>query len=411
MATALDPTEFEDESEEEELPDGHVAAVVSGTDWTTETIVSQLARKNIQLNPSFQRRDAWKRDRKSRFIESLIVGLPIPQIVLAESKLDRGKFIVLDGKQRLLSILQFWGHGSGDNNRYALSSLTLRPDLKKVTYAELSTRSDLQGDFNALCNQAVRTVVIRNWKDTDFLHSVFLRLNTGSVKLSPQELRQALIPGIFSTFIDEAAGDLVSLQALLGIDGPDTRMRDVEILGRFLAFRFFATIYPGRMKRFLDESFSTFNASWGAYEPKVRKAIVDFDEGVKFLLDVFGGDVARKPASSQFNRAIFDALIYYFSQQPIRNAATKKKAQVRKAYDALFKNEDSAFLKAVESDTAGSPNTLARLQIWAKSLAPIVALPLSAPAIPQAGTKKAGPPAKKSKVVVKAAAKKSSVSK
>ena len=105
--------QFDDESDEQDVAEritrGTVAAVVSGTDWTTETIVSQLKRNNIQLRPRFQRRDAWKRDRKSRFIESLIVGLPIPQIVLAESKQDRGKFMVLDGKQRLLSILQYWG--------------------------------------------------------------------------------------------------------------------------------------------------------------------------------------------------------------------------------------------------------------------------------------------------------------
>jgi hypothetical protein len=82
-------------------------AVLHGTDWTTETIVNQLKRGNIILNPSFQRRDAWTRQQKSRFIESLILGLPIPQIVLAESKSNRGRFIVLDGKQRLLSILQY----------------------------------------------------------------------------------------------------------------------------------------------------------------------------------------------------------------------------------------------------------------------------------------------------------------
>src|SRR5215475_13471256 len=140
--------EFDDESDESEsgaeLRPGTVAAVVSGTDWTTETIVAQLERGNIQLNPRFQRRDAWKRDRKSRFIESLIVGLPIPQIVLAESKEHRGKFIVLDGKQRLLAILQFWGLGEGPNNAYALSGLTLRGDLKRRTYKDLSTNPDLE---------------------------------------------------------------------------------------------------------------------------------------------------------------------------------------------------------------------------------------------------------------------------
>ena len=53
-------------------------AVVSGTDWTAETIVSQLAKGNIALDPAFQRRDAWSQSRKSKFIESIILGLPIP---------------------------------------------------------------------------------------------------------------------------------------------------------------------------------------------------------------------------------------------------------------------------------------------------------------------------------------------
>ncbi|WP_439585122.1 DUF262 domain-containing protein [Dyadobacter bucti] len=53
-------------------------AVVWGTDWTTETITSQLIKENIDLKPKFQRRDAWTRKAKSKFIESLFLGLPIP---------------------------------------------------------------------------------------------------------------------------------------------------------------------------------------------------------------------------------------------------------------------------------------------------------------------------------------------
>lgn len=377
--------EFADESEEqdvgEQLPRGATVASVSGNDWTTETIVSQLKRGNIQLNPRFQRRDAWGRDRKSRFIESLILGLPIPQIVLAESKDDRGKFIVLDGKQRLLSILQFWGLGEGDNNKYALSFLPLRPDLKRQTYKDLSTDPDLEPEFNALCNQPVRTVVIRNWKDTNFLHTVFLRLNTESVALSPQELRQALLPGKFSDYIDDTAADSPGLRQLLGTAGPDPRMRDIEILARFLAFHFFAETYPGRMKGFLDEAFKTFNQSWGSYEEEVKFAVSEFEAGVKALVGVFGDDVARKPDSRQFNRAIFDALIYYHSQAGVRKAAAGKAAKIRTAYRSLFAPQ-SRFLLAVESDTAGAPNTAMRLRLWAEALSKATGIDIRAPKVP-----------------------------
>lgn len=383
--------EFDDETDDQDVAEplrpGSIAAVVSGTDWTTETIVAQLRKGNIQLNPRFQRRDAWKRDRKSRFIESLIVGLPIPQIVLAESKHDRGKFIVLDGKQRLLAILQFWGLGEGENNAYTLSGLTLRGDLKKKSYVDLSTDTTYDADYNALCNQAIRTVVMRNWKDTNFLHTVFLRLNTESVSLSPQELRQALLPGPFTNYIDDAAGESTSLRKLLGLAQPDPRMRDIEILARFLAFRFFAVKYPGRMKKFLDDAFEAFNSNWDYYKPKIEAAQLSFEKGVDKLLQVFGGDVARKPTSVQFNRAIFDALIFFHSQLAVRNALRAKSARVKKAYKELFSAE-SGFLKAVESDTAGAPNTSARLRIWGEALSRIAGQSFSVPRIPLVSPRK-----------------------
>lgn len=383
-------TEFEDEGEEQDeaefLKPGAVTAVVSGTDWTTETIVSQLKKKNIQLNPRFQRRDAWKTERKSKFIESLILGLPIPQIVLAESKDKPGRFIVLDGKQRLLTILQFWGLGEGDNNGYSLTGLPIRKDLNGTNFAEMSSKSKFTSDFDALCNRAIRTMVILNWKDTEFLHTVFLRLNTGSVNLSPQELRQALLPGTFTNYIDDAASSSKSLQRLLGTTKPDPRMRDIEILARYFAFNFFATEYPGRMKKFIDNAFGTFNENWKDYEPKLATAFMEFEKGVEALIGIFGERVAVKPTSKQFNRAIFDALIYFHSQPQIRTALRTKKAEVTRAYSHLF-NRGSKFVKAIESDTAGAPNTQARLEIWASELSRISGDAIKAPKIPLSSAK------------------------
>ncbi|MFM6112938.1 MAG: DUF262 domain-containing protein [Sphaerospermopsis kisseleviana] len=116
--------------------------VVSGSDWTTATILDQLIRNNIQLTPRFQRRDAWDITLKSRFIESLILGFPVPQIVLAATQ-EKGKFIVLDGKQRLLTILQFYGRSDKNiqNNAFALRNLEFRRDLIGKTYEDI--RSDL----------------------------------------------------------------------------------------------------------------------------------------------------------------------------------------------------------------------------------------------------------------------------
>ena len=81
--------------------------IVYGRDWTIETIFNQIKRGNIDLNPDFQRRNAWNDIKKSKLIEPYLLGYPVPEIVLAENPNQRGSFIVLDGKQRLLTLCGF----------------------------------------------------------------------------------------------------------------------------------------------------------------------------------------------------------------------------------------------------------------------------------------------------------------
>jgi hypothetical protein len=394
--TEIGDSEADEEDAAEPLPKGSVPAVVTGTDWTAETVVSQLRRGNIDLNPRFQRRDAWKTDRKSRLIESLILGLPVPQIVLAEAKDSRGRFIVIDGKQRLLTLLQFWGLGEGTSNGFALTGLGLRSDLNGRTFADFERDSALHPDLTALLNESVRTVVIKNWTDSSFLHTVFLRLNTGSVALSPQELRQALLPGPFTDFVDDASAGSKALRELLGLIDPDPRMRDVEILARFIAFHFFGDRYPGRMKGFLDMAFDELNSKWRMRQRDIEAAVADFESGLLSLMQLFGKNLARKPGSRQFNRAIFDALIYYHSQPAVRDALAGHDQQLVDEYaDLLAAGSD--FATAIESDTASPHNTLTRLQVWADRLNSIAGLHLSAPPIPLPGrpAKSKGKKAKK----------------
>ena len=78
--------------------------IVYSRDWTVATILNQIEQGNIELNPGFQRRNAWTDSKRSKLIESILIGYPIPEIVLAENKNKRNSFIVIDGKQRLLTI-------------------------------------------------------------------------------------------------------------------------------------------------------------------------------------------------------------------------------------------------------------------------------------------------------------------
>lgn len=366
---AAGEAEFADDdpdSPDEESIGDTTQAVLWASDWTSETILAQLARGNIELSPRFQRRDAWSRPNKSRFIESLLLGLPVPQIVLAERTERRGQYIVLDGKQRLLTLLHFAGGGEGRDVGFRLSGLEVRKDLSRLNYKRLSERPQLQNEFNTFTTQTIRAVVIRNWPSTSFLHLVFRRLNTGSLKLSAQELRQAISPGPFSDFVDDFSLDCDTLQSLLGRTTPDPRMRDVELLARHLSLKLRAGEYFGRMKEFLDQSATLFNQSWGERENSIREAANEFVEAITVLMQVLGDRLARKEGSKLFNRSIFDALAFYAVEPPVRAAMNQNAQAVRDAYAAV--TADEAFKKAIESDTAGVPNTVTRLHLWGEAL-------------------------------------------
>jgi|SRR3954447_4266504 len=359
-------------------------AVVSATDWTTETIVSQINKGNILLNPRFQRRDAWENQRKSRFIESLILGLPIPQLVLAEAKERRGSYIVIDGKQRLLSIRQF--AAESDDPAYTqlkLSGLTIRRDLQRKSLGDLRTDPARFADLSAFENQPIRTVVIKNWGKEDFLYQVFLRLNTGSVPLSPQELRQALHPGPFVEFADVQSGESFALREILNLKKPDFRMRDAELLIRFFAFQYFIREYSGDLKGFLDLTCKRLNAEWKARDEAIHSQAESFEEAYKAARAIFRkSHVFRKWTGMNyerpFNRAIFDIIMYFFADENVRELAVRRSRQVKQSFQALCV-ENSEFLGAIERTTKSIGATRTRLAIWANALNGVLGTQLASP--------------------------------
>lgn len=255
----------------------------------------------------------------------------------------------------------------GTTNSFALSGLQVRTDLLRKKYKHLESDPGLNSDVNAFLNHTIRTVVIRNWPSIEFLHLIFMRLNTGSVRLSPQELRQAVVPGPFVDAADDRAIRSKNLQTLLSRNTPDPRMRDVELLVRYIAMRRFLNEYGGRMKTFLDSTCKQLNTNWEDYRMRVSADLDNFELGIKALLDVFGDKgVARKEGSYSFNRAIFDALIFYAAEPVIREAMLQKQKGVGKAFEEIL--NEQKFSDAVESDTAGVPNTHVRLYMWGHSL-------------------------------------------
>lgn len=372
-----------DDVESQALGASTSAAVLASSDWTTQTILDQLKRGNIDLNPVFQRRDAWTAARKSRFIESLILGFPVPQLVLAERKDRRGKYIVIDGKQRLLTLRRF--ASEPDDTVFeplSLEGLKVLPHLNGLTYSQLQDRLDLDGDLTAFENQTIRTVVIKNWPNENFLYAVFLRLNTGSVQLSPQELRQALHPGEFSQWVNEYAADSEPLHRVLRIDGPDFRMRDAELVIRFLAFRDFLPQYTGNLKPLLDKVVEVFNEKWVDDRKYVEARIAEFERAVGTALQVFGDDAFRKWNGTEFetqiNRAVFDVMTQYFGDAEVVERVLPVKGQVVQEFKRLCV-ADSEFRAAIErtTKTVGAIHT--RLTKWASSLSSVTGATVTGP--------------------------------
>jgi hypothetical protein len=368
----LVPDQGEDEGDLGGDGDSFTASIAS-KDWTVETLVSQLRKSRIDLSPSFQRRNAWLDNRKSKLIESILLGFPIPQIVLAEQPNSPGTYFVLDGKQRLLALRQFFADPEDDRdegfNALVLGNLEVLTELNRLDLRGLEAkRSDLVARLE---NHTIRTVVLSDWNSEKMLLSLFLRLNTGSVALSPQELRQALIPGAFMEWLDKVSGDLPSLRELLGNTHPDRRMVDAELMLRHLAFATSPLEYRGNLKQFLDGTSRVLNDAWAKLQGPTLDSVAEFDRALICAQEAFGSGVCRKWSGSRFeralNRAVFDVQIYSLAIPDVRDALRGNEEAVISEYQrACVENE--AFLRAISATTKTADAFTTRHRQWAKIL-------------------------------------------
>lgn len=369
----FDTTEVDNEKEEdiEDLQQLDLSGMaVTGTDWTTETIITQIKKNNIILNPDFQRRDAWNKRTKSKFIESLFLGLPIPQIILAEQRGKKGKFLVIDGKQRLLSLQQFVINEN--ENPLRLVGLDVKTEFNKKTYKDILEGSS-NDEIDAFNNQPIRTVVVKNWPSVQALYLLFLRLNTGSVKLSPQELRQALYPGSFIKYANKASAENLELKRMLKLKNVDFRMRDVEIFIRYYAFKYFSDKYSGSMQAFLDMTCDTLNKDWELKQDCVFSDNESLKKAIDLTFSIFGEDDAFRKYKGdkyeeKFNRAVIDIMLYYFSKGEIRERVSEVHyLNIKTAYENLCKG-DREFLASIETTTKSLSSVQNRFYKWGETL-------------------------------------------
>jgi hypothetical protein len=344
---------------------------VASRDWTVETIVRQVEQQNIDLDPAFQRRNAWRDHRRSRLIESFILGFPVPQLVLAENPRRRGRFVVIDGKQRLMTIASLY---LPEYRNYWVkthfSGLSVLTDLNGVELDVFLKDAQHSKERRQLGNADIRTTVITGFNDEDVLYDIFYRINTGSVPLSSQELRQVLNRGDFAKYLLQITGETNPLWDVLGIDVPDPRLRDVELLLRLIAWRRFSKKYRGNMKKFLDESMQFLNDHWSNERSGVEDLTQQLFLATNSALKVFGNDVGRKFKFGRYeralNRALFEVQAYYFSFPRVRTAAAKNKSEIVHAAKQLFADYD--FTASIESTTKSVENYRTRFTKYQEML-------------------------------------------
>ncbi|WP_380171105.1 DUF262 domain-containing protein [Kineococcus sp. DHX-1] len=348
------------------------STVTWGTDWTVSTLIDQLRRGRFDLEPAFQRRDVWSDVKRSRFIESLLLGIPVPQIILAERREARGRFIVLDGKQRLRSLQRFAGL---DGKPMRLTGLEVIKDLNGMTLDELRDSDSFENHSAALENAAVRAVILRGWANESLLYLTFLRLNSNVVGLSPQELRRALHPGPFMDYVMQASSESTAIQTFLNIRRPDFRMRDAEVLTRHVALTLRLAEYRGDLRRFLDETCELLNLDWHSIAPSVVEAGAGLDSAVTATTEIFGKDAFKRASQRGYeprrNRAVLDIMGFYLQHPEVRREAQDVAIAVKGLFEDLCRQHE-AFQNSLTSTTKSVPAVFTRLTVFGEELSTIV---------------------------------------
>ena len=244
-----DAEDEEDNLEGDDVPVVHYDITSYGIDFDVEGLVKRVRRQTI-ITPDFQRNFVWRLTESSRFIESLLLGLPVPGVFLAQDATS-GKMYVIDGQQRLLSLLYFFDgyfkpRKDATNNRiFRLSGVQKK--FNSLTYAELD-----EIDRENLNNSVIHATVIKqdspNDGDTSMYH-IFGRLNSGGRRLTPQEIRTAVYSGDLIDVLKEANKNRV-WRKVFGSE--NDRMKDQELILRFFAMFERADKYKKPMSEFLN---------------------------------------------------------------------------------------------------------------------------------------------------------------
>ena len=327
-------------------------------DLSIELIDEWKRKGKLVLDPNFQRREVWDAKKKSQFIESLILGIPIPSILLADDRRNN-KYIVIDGKQRLNTIVEFLA-SEKNGKGFKLKGLEILNKLNNCNYYKLLTEGDLVLYLSKFQDAILKASIVKNYTE-DQLYFIFNRLNTGSVPLSTQELRQSLFPGDFLNYINEFSYGNEQIKKVLGIKNPDKRMKDVELVVRYFSFKHFRNEYSNSLNDFFNYTCKYFNKYWSEKESLIKEDCEKLNTSIQFVFAQLGNNAFRAYLQNKetkewkfgpTNRPMFDLLSVVFSEEEYRKKIIDNNINLEALIIELFTTNEKfydAFLPTTHS--------------------------------------------------------------
>ncbi len=232
----------------------HYEIVSYPADYTLEGLLSKWKKRQLRI-PGFQRKFVWTQRQASRLIESFLLGLPVPGIFLYADP-ETGEQQVIDGQQRLMSVVTFFDgefkNANMTNARlFRLVGLGDGSPYNNLTAKELEAQHPAK--FAKLNDAVMRAIVIKQLDpdDATSIYHIFERLNTGGSPLLGQEIRNCVYHGRLNELLNRLNED-ENWRKIIGKSVADARMRDVEMILRFVALYFFGGEYKKPMKDFLS---------------------------------------------------------------------------------------------------------------------------------------------------------------
>ena len=322
--------EFEDDQEENEIVvDYDIATYPS--DFTLSGIVEMWKKKDITI-PEFQREFVWSIKQSSLLIESFLLGLPVPPVFFYVD--DENRNLVIDGQQRILSIVYYFdGYFGSENLQGKRQVFRLKGLDEKSPYSEKKIEeldgSDRRKLENSVVLRAINVRQLSPKKDNTSIYHIFERLNTGGTPLKPQEVRNCVFRGDIVKILRKLNLDK-NWRKIIGQPLLDKHQRDVELVLRLFALSRNFKNYEKSMKEFLN---ITMNKNRKGDSPRLKTFTYKFPKTCSLIINKLG----PKPfhLRGPMNTSALDSVFC-----TIMDNIDKVSEDLPKRYDNLKSDED-----------------------------------------------------------------------